>query len=160
VYPKGASMLVKIKKVSENAILPARMTKGSAGFDLYAFIQNPITIYSRDDLFRIRNEPVLIPTGISIQLPEGYEAQLRPRSGLALKHGITILNTPATIDADYRGEIKVLLINHGRHDFVIENGQRIAQLIISKCEQPDFEVVSELDSTERNIDGFGSTGIK
>jgi len=144
-------MLVKIKKVSENAILPARMTKGSAGFDLYSCISGMFSILPNGGV-------TLIPTGIALQIPEGYEAQLRPRSGLAMKECITILNAPATIDSDYRGEIQVLLINHGNNLFYVEHGMRIAQLIIAKCEQPDFEVVSELDNTERDINGFGSTG--
>lgn len=144
-------MLVKVKKVSENAILPARMTKGSAGFDLYSCIDGMPAILPNGGV-------LLIPTGIALELPEGYEAQLRPRSGLAMKELITILNSPATIDSDYRGEIKVLLINHGPNAFYVEHGMRIAQLVISKFEQPDFELVSELESTERNADGFGSTG--
>ena len=102
----------------------------------------------------------LIPTGLYMALPAGFEAQVRPRSGLALKHGITVLNTPGTIDADYRGEIMVLLINFSQDDFVINDGERIAQMIISRHEQADLEVVKELDETERGAGGYGHTGVK
>jgi len=102
----------------------------------------------------------LIPTGLHIALPEGYEAQIRPRSGLALKHGLTVLNSPGTIDADYRGEIGVLLINLSQDDFVINDGERIAQMVIARHEQADFIVVEELDQTERGEGGYGHTGVK
>ena len=102
----------------------------------------------------------LIPTGLHIALPEGYEAQVRPRSGLALKHGLTVLNTPGTIDADYRGEIGVVLVNLSKEDFVINDGERIAQMVIARHEQADFVVVEELDQTERGEGGYGHTGVK
>ena len=143
-------MVVKVKKISENAIVPSKMTSGSAGYDLYS--NEFITIFPGTRL--------LIHTGISLELPEGYEAQIRPRSGLALKYGITVLNTPATIDSDYRGEIQVLLINLGSEKFTIDEGMRIAQLVISKCESTEFEVVNELTESKRSSNGFGSTGIK
>jgi len=143
-------MTVKIKKISENAIVPAQMTAGSAGYDLSS--NEYITIYPGTWL--------LVHTGIAIELPEGCEAQIRPRSGLALRNGITVLNAPATIDNDYTGEIQVLLINHGKRYFTVEPGMRIAQLVISKYEKIEFAVVSELNETERSNNGFGSTGIK
>ena len=102
----------------------------------------------------------LIPTGLRIALPEGCEAQVRPRSGLALKHGITVLNTPGTIDADYRGEVKVLLVNFSNDDFVINTGERIAQMVIARYEKADLEQVAELDDTERGDGGYGHTGVK
>ena len=105
-------------------------------------------------------ERKLIPTGLHIALPAGYEAQVRPRSGLALKHGITVLNTPGTIDADYRGEIGVLLINLSSEEFVINDGERVAQMVIARYEQGEFEVVDELDETERGAGGYGHTGVK
>lgn len=102
----------------------------------------------------------LVPTGLCIALPEGYEAQVRPRSGLALKHGITVLNTPGTIDADYRGEVMVLLVNFSQEDFIINDGERIAQLVVARYEQADFLSVEELDETERGAGGYGHTGVK
>jgi len=132
--------------------LPEYATPQSAGMDLRANIEAPITLKPM--------ERRLIPTGLYIALPVGYEAQIRPRSGLALKHGITVLNTPGTIDADYRGEIMVLLINFSQDDFVINDGERIAQMIISRHEQADLEVVKELDETERGAGGYGHTGVK
>jgi dUTP pyrophosphatase len=120
--------------------------------DLHANIETSISLNP--------GERVLISTGLFIELPEGHEAQIRPRSGLALKHGITVLNSPGTIDADYRGEIKVLLINHGQEPFVIQNGERIAQMIVAKYERIHWETAVELNSTERGAGGYGSTGIK
>ena len=120
--------------------------------DLYANIDEPITLKSL--------ERTLVKTGLFISLPEGYEAQVRPRSGLALKNGITVLNTPGTIDADYRGEIGVILVNLSNEDFVIENGERIAQLIIAKHERAEWIEVQELSETSRGEGGFGSTGVK
>ena len=105
-------------------------------------------------------ERALIPTGLHIALPDGYEAQVRPRSGLALKHGITVLNTPGTIDADYRGELKVLLVNFSNDDFVVNDGERIAQMVVARYEQVQFETVSVLDETERGEGGYGHTGVK
>ena len=132
--------------------LPAYATAQSAGMDLRANIDSPITLRPM--------ERRLIPTGLRIALPEGCEAQVRPRSGLALKHGITVLNTPGTIDADYRGEVKVLLVNFSNDDFVINTGERIAQMVIARYEKADLEQVAELDDTERGDGGYGHTGVK
>jgi len=131
---------------------PAYQTNLSAGMDLHANIETSILLNP--------GERVLISTGLFIELPEGHEAQIRPRSGLALKHGITVLNSPGTIDADYRGEIKVLLINHGQEPFEIQNGERIAQMIVAKYERIHWETAVELNSTERGAGGYGSTDIK
>lgn len=143
---------VKIKKL-ENflGILPEYATEHSAGMDLIAANDQPITIKA--------GEIQLIPTGIAIALPDSFEAQIRPRSGLAVKHGITVANSPGTIDADYRGEIKVILINLGKDDFVIEKGMRIAQMIITKYERILWEESSTLEETMRGSGGFGSTGV-
>jgi dUTP pyrophosphatase len=132
--------------------LPNYQTPHSAGMDLHANIEDPIQL--------LPQQRTLIPTGLFIELPQGYEAQIRPRSGLAFKHGITVLNSPGTIDADYRGEVGVILINLSNEAFVIENGERIAQLIFSKVEQIEFEQVENLSETERGAGGFGSTGVK
>ena len=132
--------------------LPKYSTNESAGLDLRAELQSPITLEP--------GQRSLIPTGLKIALPTGYEAQVRPRSGLAYKHGITVLNSPGTIDADYRGDVGVILINHGSEAFTIENGERIAQLIIAKFIQIDWDEVLDLSSTSRGEGGFGSTGVK
>ena len=132
--------------------LPAYATSPSAGMDLRANIDKSITIHPM--------ERMLIPTGLFMALPPGFEAQIRPRSGLALKHGITVLNSPGTIDADYRGEIMVLLINLSVDDFIINDGERIAQMIIAKHETIEFAVVDQLDETERGSGGYGHTGVK
>ena len=132
--------------------LPAYATEQSAGMDLRANIDAPITLRPM--------ERRLVQTGLFIALPVGFEAQIRPRSGLALKHGITVLNTPGTIDADYRGEIMVLLINFSNEDFIINDGERIAQMVLARHEQAAFTVVSELDETERGAGGYGHTGVK
>ena len=132
--------------------LPQYATKQSAGMDLRAIIDEPIVLHPM--------ERRLIPTGLFIALPEGYEAQVRPRSGLALKHGLTVLNAPATIDADYRGEVGVVLINLSQEDFVINAGERIAQMVIARHEQAQFHLVEELDETERGAGGYGHTGVK
>lgn len=132
--------------------LPAYATPQSAGMDLRANLEESITLQPM--------ERRLIPTGLHIALPEGYEAQIRPRSGLALKHGITVLNSPGTIDADYRGEVMVLLINLSQQDFVVNAGERIAQMIIARHEQAVFAEVKELDETERGAGGYGHTGVK
>ena len=132
--------------------LPAYATSQSAGMDLRANIDKSITIHPM--------ERMLIPTGLFMALPPGFEAQIRPRSGLALKHGITVLNSPGTIDADYRGEIMVLLINLSVDDFIINDGERIAQMIIAKHESIEFAVVDKLDETERGSGGYGHTGVK
>ena len=130
--------------------LPAHATVGSAGMDLRAAISKPITIPA--------GERKLIPTGISMAIPSGYEAQIRSRSGLAYKHGVIVLNSPGTIDSDYRGEIMVVLINLGQEDFVVEGGKPIAQMVIGSFQPVDLRVVSKLDDTERGSGGFGSTG--
>lgn len=132
--------------------LPEYATPLSAGLDLRANIDVPVTLHPM--------ERRLIGTGLYMALPPGLEAQVRPRSGLALKHGITVLNTPGTIDADYRGEIKVLLVNLSNEPFVINEGERIAQMVVAKHEQADFTLVSELDETERGDGGYGHTGVK
>lgn len=143
---------INIKKLehAKDIQLPSYETLQSAGMDLKAAITNDIII--------AKGEYKLIPTGLSIALPAGFEAQIRPRSGLAFKNGVTVLNSPGTIDADYRGEIGVLLINFGKNDFVVTKGMRIAQMIINKYEQISFNEVNELDDTERGEGGFGSTG--
>jgi len=129
--------------------LPQYQTAGAAGVDLCSNID--CVIKSR--------EFEMVSTGIKIALPVGYEAQIRPRSGLAAKHGVTVLNSPGTIDSDYRGEIKVLLINHGKEDFVIAKGDRIAQMVVARFEQVEFEIVENLEESSRGESGFGSTGI-
>ena len=145
--------MIKIKVVNRgHQQLPAYATPQSAGMDLRANLSEPITLHPM--------ERRLIPTGLHIALPEGYEAQVRPRSGLALKHGLTVLNTPCTIYADYRGEIGVVLINLSQEDFVINDGERIAQMVIARHEQGDLVVVEELDQTERGEGGYGHTGVK
>lgn len=130
--------------------IPKYMSEQAAGMDLYACVD--------EDTILHKGEIKLIPTGIKIALPEGYEAQIRPRSGLALKHGITLVNSPGTIDADYRGEIKIIMLNVGTQDFVISRGERIAQMVINKIAQISWEIVNELEVTERGEGGFGHTG--
>ena len=132
--------------------LPQYATEQSAGMDLRANLDAPITLKPM--------ERRLIPTGLHIALPKGYEAQVRPRSGLALKKGITVLNSPGTVDADYRGEVGVLLINLSQEDFVVNDGERIAQMVIARHEQGVFEAVEVLDETERGEGGYGHTGVK
>ena len=132
--------------------LPAYATSQSAGMDLRANIDESIVLHPM--------ERRLVPTGLHIALPQGFEAQIRPRSGLALKHGITVLNTPGTFDADYRGELMVLLINFSDTDFVINDGERIAQMVVARHEQIEFQLVDELDDTERGAGGYGHTGVK
>lgn len=132
--------------------LPAYATPQSAGMDLRANIEDPITLRP--------SERRIVPTGLYIALPEGYEAQVRPRSGLALKHGITVLNSPGTIDSDYRGEIGVLLINLSDTPFVINAGERIAQMVVARHEQAELIEVEELDDTERGAGGYGHTGVE
>ena len=145
--------MIKIKIVNKgNQPLPEYATPQSAGVDLRANIDEPVEL---KPLSR-----ALIPTGLHIALPEGYEAQIRPRSGLAIKKGITCLNTPGTIDADYRGDIGVILINLSAETFIVNPGERIAQMVINKFEQAEFELVEELDETERGEGGFGHTGVK
>lgn len=132
--------------------LPAYATALSAGMDLRANLDTPITLRPL--------ERCLVPTGLFIALPQGYEAQVRPRSGLALKKGITVLNTPGTIDADYRGEIGVILVNLSNEDFLINDGERIAQMVVARHETVEWEAVETLDETERGAGGFGHTGKK
>ena len=142
-------MRVKIINKSNNA-LPAYETASSAGMDLRAFVDADVVLKPF--------ERKLIPTGLYIELPDGYEAQIRPRSGLAIKSGITVLNSPGTIDADYRGEIKVILINLSNQDFTIKSGERICQMVIAKHEKAEFIEVEEISETERGAGGFGHTG--
>lgn len=145
-------MLLKIKKVLEFNDLPTPkfMTEGAVGMDLYAAVNEEITLKPF--------ERKLIPTGICIELPRGYEAQIRPRSGLAINFGVTLVNTPGTIDWDYRGEIKVIMINLGNEDFKINRADRIAQIVFNKVEIPIIEEVEAIELTERGSGGFGSTG--
>ncbi|HOF16474.1 MAG TPA: dUTP diphosphatase [Bacteroidales bacterium] len=144
---------MKIKVINtSNHSLPSYETIASAGMDVKAFLENPVVLAPF--------ERKLIPTGLYIELPIGYEAQIRPRSGLAIKSGITVLNTPGTIDADYRGEVKVIIINMSNENFTIHNGDRIAQMIVSKHEQAEWEEVESLTDTERGEGGFGHTGKK
>lgn len=146
-------MKLLIKK-TDNAIdlpLPRFMTKGAAGMDLYANVEDEIIVKP--------GGIKLIPTGISIALPEGYEAQIRPRSGLAIKHGISLVNTPGTVDCDYRGEINLIMINFGENPFVINRGDRVAQMVINKVEVPEIIEVEELEASSRGDGGFGSTGV-
>ena len=147
------NIMVQVKVINKgNQPLPTYATTQSAGMDLRANIDNPITLKPM--------ERRLVPTGLYIALPQGYEAQVRPRSGLALKHGITVLNTPGTIDADYRGELMVLLVNFSTEDFIINAGERIALIVIARHEQASFVEVEVLDETERGAGGYGHTGVK
>lgn len=145
--------MVKVNVVNRgHQQLPAYATPQSAGMDLRANLDAPVTLHPM--------ERRLIPTGLYIALPEGYEAQVRPRSGLALKHGITVVNAPGTIDADYRGEVGVALINLSQQDFTVNDGERIAQMVIARHEQGEFVVVEQLDETERGEGGYGHTGVR
>lgn len=143
-------MTIKVVNRSRHE-LPAYATPLSAGMDLRANISEPVVL--------LPMERRLIPTGLYIALPEGYEAQVRPRSGLALKHGITVLNAPGTIDADYRGEVGVLLINLSNEPFTVKDGERVAQMVIERHEKAEFAVVDSLDATERGAGGYGHTGV-
>lgn len=144
-------ILIRKMEGAQDLPLPAYGTPHSAGVDLLAAVQEDIVLKSQGR--------ALIPTGVAIALPGGYEAQVRPRSGLALKHGITVLNAPGTIDADYRGEIKVILVNHGADDFTITRGMKIAQIVIGPYTQISWDLVDSLDNTNRSDSGFGSTGL-
>ncbi|NLJ81652.1 MAG: dUTP diphosphatase [Bacteroidales bacterium] len=144
-------MNIKVINTSDHS-LPTYETIASAGMDIKAFLSEPITLKPF--------ERALIPTGLFIELPIGYEAQIRPRSGLAIKSGVTVLNTPGTIDADYRGEVKIILINLSQENFTVHNGDRIAQMIVAKHEQAKWEEVDTLSDTERGKGGFGHTGKK
>lgn len=145
---------IKFEKMYDNVVaIPKFMTDGSAGMDISAYVKNDIESIFKDEI-------KVFHTGLKIAIPKGYEAQIRSRSGLSIKHGITVINSPGTIDSDYRGEIKVGLINKGTKTYQIEHGDRIAQLVIKKVEKPKIEVVDKLDETKRNENGFGSTGRK
>lgn len=147
------AVMIKVRIINKgHHQLPEYATPQSAGMDLRANIEEPIILKPM--------QRMLVSTSLFMALPAGYEAQVRPRSGLALKHGITVLNTPGTIDADYRGEVKVLLVNFSDTDFVINDGERIAQMVIAKHETADFIEVEELDETERGAGGYGHTGVK
>ncbi len=145
-------VLVQVKRLdgAQDLQLPARASEQAAGVDLYAAIETPITLEP--------GERALVPTGIAVALPAGYEAQVRPRSGLAIRHGIALVNAPGTIDADYRGEIKVILINHGAATVMFERGDRIAQLVVQRLPVVQWEAVDELSATVRGAGGFGHTG--
>ena len=145
--------MIKINVVNRgHHPLPAYATPQSAGMDLRANLDEAVVLRPL--------ERRLIPTGLYIALPEGYEAQVRPRSGLALKHGLTVLNAPGTIDADYRGEVGVVLVNLSQDDFTVNDGERIAQLVIARCEQAELAVLEQLDETERGAGGYGHTGVR
>ena len=144
---------MKVKIVNRSGFgLPAYSTPLSAGMDLRAAIEEPVTLRPL--------QRILVPTGLYIELPEGYEAQIRPRSGLAIKHGISLVNTPGTVDADYRGEIKVILVNLSNEDFTVNPGERIAQMVVARHERVEWDEVEVLDESERGEGGFGSTGRK
>ena len=143
---------IQIKKLSNSVLLPKYETPGSSGMDIAAHIEKNVVINP--------GEKALVSTGFSVAIPRGYEIQIRPRSGLAAKKNITVLNTPGTIDSDYRGEIKVILINFGKEKFIVEKGERIAQMVVCPVVQADLEETEELADTERGSDGFGSTGTK
>ena len=145
-------ILVRRLPHAEGLPLPSYATAGAAGMDLIAAVQNPVTVGP--------GERILVPTGLTIALPPGYELQIRPRSGLALRHGITLLNTPGTIDEDYRGEIGVIILNTGAEVFVIERGARIAQAVLAPVSRAAWREVDSLDATARDAGGFGSTGTK
>ena len=144
-------MKVKFKRLNNSAILPKFQTSGSAGADLSACLSEKITLKPM--------ERKIIPLGFSMEIPEGFEAQIRARSGLAIKHGISIINGIGTIDSDYRGEVGVLLVNFGQEEFEITHGMRIAQMVFTKFEPPDFEITEDLSETNRNQGGYGSTGV-
>lgn len=143
---------IQITRCRPGAQLPCYMTAAAAGMDLYVKLD--------DDVILSPGERLMVPTGIAIALPEGYEAQVRPRSGLAVKYGVTLVNTPGTIDADYRGEISVILINHGSEDFIVKDGERVAQMIIAPVSRCQLQLVDILDETVRGSGGFGHTGVK
>tara|TARA_B110001452_G_scaffold12799_1_gene10573 strand:+ start:132 stop:572 length:441 start_codon:yes stop_codon:yes gene_type:complete len=144
--------IIQIKKLFDKVLTPKYETSGSSGMDIAAYLKQDISVNPGDK--------AMVPTGFSLSIPQGYEVQIRPRSGLAAKKGITILNTPGTIDSDYRGEIKIILINLSKDMFVIKNGERIAQMVVCPVEQVSLEEVEELSDTDRGKDGFGSTGTK
>ena len=137
-------------KLEKGAILPVYASKQASGMDAHAYLDQPVTIQP--------GETALIPTGISMEIPVGFEIQVRPRSGLALKHALTVLNTPGTIDADYRGEIKIILINHGKQAFTVDPNMRIAQLVLARTYNADFSIRSSLTDSKRGEEGFGDSG--
>ncbi len=141
---------VLIKKLNPSVQLPSYKTKGASGMDLMAFVENPIYLKP--------GKSCLIPTGLSVAFPEDYEIQIRPRSGLAAKNNISVLNTPGTIDSDYRGEIKIILFNHGNENFIINNNDRVAQMVLSPIIKMELEETDELPESVRDKGGFGSTG--
>lgn len=143
-------MNMKVVKLKENAILPEYQTEGAAGADMHACLDEPVVLAPM--------ERRMIPTGIAVAIPKGFELQIRARSGLSIKHGITMVNGVGTIDADYRGEMGVLLINLGQEAFTIEPGMRIAQMVVARYETISWDVVDELDETDRGTGGYGSTG--
>ncbi|NIQ96401.1 MAG: dUTP diphosphatase [Desulfuromonadales bacterium] len=142
---------VKVQRLRGDANVPSYMTDLAAGMDLYAALDEPLVLKSGDR--------ILVPTGIALSIPPGFEGQVRPRSGLALRCGVSLVNSPGTIDADYRGEIGIILINHGREDFIVNHGDRIAQLVIGPVRRARFEIVEDLDGTRRSSGGFGHTGV-
>lgn len=144
--------MIQIKIKSDSGFLPEYETEGSAGMDVRAFIKEPIKLKP--------GERAQVPTGLRIQIKPGYEVQIRARSGLAARNGIGLLNGVGTVDSDYRGEIKILLINHGDEDFIITNGDRIAQMLVASYEKVDWQLSGELEDTERGEGGFGHTGVK
>jgi dUTP pyrophosphatase len=152
-YKRLQVMSVKVSIINRSHhALPSYSTPLSAGMDIRANLEEPITLQP--------GERRLIPTGLFIALPEGYEAQIRPRSGLAIKHGITVLNSPGTIDADYRGEVGIILINHSDKAFVIEDGERVGQMVVAQYSRVEWNETDTLDETERGAGGFGHTGVK
>ena len=142
--------LVQIKKLNSKANIPQYMTALAAGMDICACVENDQVIKP--------GERALVPTGLAFAIPEGFEVQVRPRSGLAIKHGISLVNSPGTIDADYRGEVAIIIINHGQKDFTIQHGDRVAQIVVAPVCQAQIQVVSELSETDRGKGGFGHTG--
>lgn len=143
---------VDVKIIAEKgAVVPEYKTAGAAGADVCAFLSEPLVL--------VKGKRVIVPTGLFFEIPEGYEIQVRPRSGLAAKNGVTVLNTPGTIDSDYRGELKIILINLGDEDFTINNGERIAQIILAPVTQASFVPAEKLSDTQRGSGGFGSTGV-
>ena len=138
-------------KLAKGAVMPEYKTSGAAGADVHALVDSPIELKPGDK--------TMIGTGLFFAIPNGYEIQVRPRSGLAAKNGVTVLNTPGTIDSDYRGELKVILVNLGKEPFIVNNGDRIAQIVAAPVTQASFKVVDSLDETERGSGGFGSTGV-
>lgn len=143
-------LILKIEKTTEDVTVPSYQTDGSAGMDLSAFLKEPVTL--------LPLERCLVPTGLKIELPKGYEAQIRPRSGLSIKHGITLINCVGTIDEDYRGELCVPVVNLSNKEYTINNGDRIAQMIIAQVSKVKIEVIQSVSQTERGTGGFGSTG--